>query len=101
MKDYDGRTDGPIHAWFELSYATYLTIPRSILQSMPIEWQQRFAACLGELDDALPWRPREGRYWVHLKDDRGRFVTDPFNAYRHVPAYDADDVRRLREQATP
>jgi hypothetical protein len=30
-----------IHNWFELTYAQYLTIPRSILQSMPVEWQRR------------------------------------------------------------
>jgi hypothetical protein len=85
-----------LHAWFELSYAHYLTIPRSILQSMPIEWQERFAACLRELDAALPWRPTEGRYWVKLKDDRGRYVCDPFDDYRHVGAYSAEDVARLR-----
>lgn len=100
MIDDDGRTDGPVHAWFELSYAHYLTVPRSILQSMPREWQDRFATCLQELDDALPWRPREGRYWVRLKDARGRYVHDPFDAYRHVPAYDAAEVERLRASET-
>jgi hypothetical protein len=93
---YDGRTDGPVHAWFELSYANYLTIPRSILQSMPLEWQERFAGCLRDLDDALPWRPTSGRYWVVLKDHRGRYVADPFNDYRHVGAYSPDDVAAMR-----
>ena len=56
----------PIHDWFELTYAQYLTIPRSVLQSMPVEWQARFVKCLQELDDAIDWRPKEGRYWVVL-----------------------------------
>jgi hypothetical protein len=59
----------PIHSWFELTYAQYLTIPRSILQSMPQEWQARFVKCLEELDETFDWRPTEGRYWVRLKDD--------------------------------
>lgn len=70
-----------IHTWFELSYAQYLTIPRSVLQSMPDEWQARFAACLRELDDTIEWRPGEGRYWVKLKDEHGRYVSDPFMDY--------------------
>jgi len=36
MNDFE-----PLHNWFELTYAQYLTIPRSILQSMPVEWQRR------------------------------------------------------------
>ena len=68
--------DEPIHCWFELSYAEYLTIPRSVLQSMPVEWQGRFVRCLEELDETIDWRPSEGCYWVRLKDSRGRFVHD-------------------------
>lgn len=47
-----------IHTWFNLTYANYLVLPRSVLQSMPAEWQERFTAALGELDDAyghLDW----------------------------------------------
>lgn len=73
--------DHPVHGWFELGYAQYLTIPRSILQSMPIEWQGRFVKCLEELDDTFNWRPREGRYWVKLKDGQGRYVHDPLMDY--------------------
>lgn len=74
--------DDPVHTWFELSYAQYLTIPRSILQSMGREWQRRFVQCLEELDEAIDWRPSEGRYWVRLKDGQGRFVHDPFMDYQ-------------------
>lgn len=42
-----------IHTWFSLSYANYLVVPRSVLQSMPSEWQTRFVAMLGELDGAF------------------------------------------------
>jgi hypothetical protein len=83
MSDYFSRYDGPIHLWFELSYAQYLTVPRLALQSMPIEWQERFAKCLCELDESLDWRPKRGRYWVRLKDEKGRYAHDPLMDYRH------------------
>lgn len=51
--------EDPIHGYFELSYAQYLTIPRSILQSMPTDWQERFVGTLRDLDETFDWRPQE------------------------------------------
>lgn len=42
-----------VHGWFGLSYSNYLTLPRTLLQSMPDEWQHRFVACLNEMYDAF------------------------------------------------
>lgn len=79
----------PIHDWFELTYAQYLTIPRSVLQSMPQGWQARMVVCLEELDAAIDWRPAEGRYWVELRDAKGRIRSDPLKDYergrRRIP----------------
>lgn len=72
-----------VHNWFELSYAQYLTVPRSVLQSMPSEWQRKFVALLEEMDETIDWRPKEGRYWVRLKDSKGRYVADPLMDYEH------------------
>lgn len=77
--------EDPLDEWFELSYAQYLTIPRSVLQSMPAEWKERFAKCLTQLDEMIDWRPSEGRYWVELRDGKGRIARDPFKEYRHAP----------------
>lgn len=81
-----------VHTWFELSYAQYLTIPRSVLQSMPDGWQERFTRCLQELDDLIDWRPKDGKYWVQLKDRHGRYREDPFMDYqrgrRRIPYRD-------------
>ena len=73
----------PIHLWFELTYAHYLTVPRSVLEAMPQEWKERFAKCLEELDNTIDWRPKEGRYWCYLRDAKGRYREDPFSEYRH------------------
>ncbi|MFF4777652.1 hypothetical protein ACFY05_32975 [Microtetraspora fusca] len=42
-----------VHAWFGISYSNYLVLPRTLLQSMPDEWQNRFVTCLNQLHDAF------------------------------------------------
>ncbi|MFE6412604.1 hypothetical protein ACFVOR_37355 [Streptomyces sp. NPDC057837] len=42
-----------IHTYFGLSYANYLVLPRTLLQSMPAEWQHRFVGLVNELHDAF------------------------------------------------
>lgn len=68
-----------IHGWFELTYAQYLAIPRTVLQSMPEEWQEKFVALLEELDETFDWR-RSG-CWVKFKDVSGRFIEDELGDY--------------------
>ena len=81
----------PIHEFFELSHANYLVLPRSVLQSAPEEWQERFVACLGELykmfGPTIEWPMRYEVYVFHdLVDD---YVDDPLADYergrRRVP----------------
>ncbi|MEU1088949.1 hypothetical protein ACFYPN_16150 [Streptomyces sp. NPDC005576] len=57
-------TDGPIHQWFSLSYTNYVVLPRTLLQSMPTEWQERMVACLNELHDAFSHIPQAEVYEV-------------------------------------
>lgn len=73
--------DDAVHTFFELSYAQYLAVPRTALQSMPVEWQRRFVQCLEQLDDSIDWRPSKGGYWVSLRDSKGRFMRDPLADY--------------------
>jgi hypothetical protein len=46
------RTEA-IHGFFGLSYSTYLVLHRSLLQSMPDEWQNEFVALLNQLHAAF------------------------------------------------
>jgi len=68
MTDTDTRkthpTDGPVNLWFSLSYCNYLVLPRSFMQSMPIEWQERMVACLEEMQDAFDGVPQAEGYKV-------------------------------------
>ena len=77
-----GHFGSPIHEWFELSYAQFLTVPRLVMESMPYEWQCEMAKLLREMDATFDWRPENGRYWVKLRDENGRFSTPPLCDYR-------------------
>lgn len=92
-----------IHLWFELSHANYLTIPRSVLESMPLAWQYNFTKLLDELDATIDWRPKEGRrYFVTLEDEEINISEynenarvkhfDPWMEYRHP----SKEIRELR-----
>ena len=91
-----GSLPSPVHHWFELSYANYLTVPRSVLQAMPTEWQERFTQCLEEMDAAIDWRPRDHNcYKVELcpieemlidgewEEGFGEAIDDPLSNYRY------------------
>ena len=67
-----------IHNWFSLSYVSYLVLPRSILQSAPDKWQEKFVSLLDELDELFDNVPEEGTtYAVNLRNNKtGRFVND-------------------------
>jgi len=74
--------DGAIHEWFGLSYAQYLAIPRTVLQSMPLEWQKRFVGLLREIDVKFDWMPEGKSYFVQLRDDEtGLFCHDNLADY--------------------
>lgn len=79
----DGRLSGPVHGWFELSYSHYLVLPRSLMQAMPIEWQERMADCLEEMHEACEPLEINDRYTVLLRGEKGRIVSDPYSDYRH------------------
>ena len=46
------NTDSPVHEHFELSYASYKVLPRTVLQSMPVWWQRAFVDLMDLLDEA-------------------------------------------------
>jgi len=66
-----------IHKHFGLSYTNYLVLPRTLLQSMPDEWQARFVSVLQELEDAFAHVPQADVYDVTAgKEDLLRDMTE-------------------------
>ena len=78
-----GEGNQALSLYFGLSYAQFITIPRLVMESMPDEWQGKMAALLEEVDETFDWRPKEGCYWVKLRDTEGRFADAPLADYRH------------------
>lgn len=83
------ETNGPghekLHGWFNLTYASYLTIPRTVLQSMPDKIQGRLADVLAEMDAFVDtrnfsWPPEGAVSVVQLRKD-GRFIKDELCDY--------------------
>src|SRR5262249_15163178 len=58
------REDGPIHEWFGLTYANHQVLHRSLMQSMPREWQERMVRCLEELQVAYQHLPQAEAYEI-------------------------------------
>lgn len=59
-----------IHTHFGLSYASYLVLHRTLLQSMPDEWQARFVGMLRDLDEAFGHIERADCYEVTPGEER-------------------------------
>lgn len=57
--------DGPVHTWFSLTYSNYLVLPRTLMQSMPLEWQERLTGCLDEMRTAFEHIEQAEGYVVH------------------------------------
>jgi hypothetical protein len=53
MNDQTETEPDAVHGFFGLTYASYLVLPRVLLQSMPDEWQSRFVKLVEEYDDAF------------------------------------------------
>lgn len=73
---------GPVWDAFGLTRAAYLVVPRRTLQSMPLDWQQRFVALMNEAHAHLP-ADAFPEYTVR-RQDNGKFVADPLRDYRHT-----------------
>lgn len=99
-RDRIERRNGPVHGFFELSYSNYLVIPRSILQEMPIEWQERFVTYLRELREAFQGPELDVTYCIHIdSSDEGcdhEAEQDPLAYYRHP---DEAVIERLRRRS--
>ena len=74
------RTD--VHTYFGLTYANYLVLHRTLLQSMPEEWQFRFVGMVEELERTFDHIDQAQGYRVHAVDPiTGKFVRDPVPHY--------------------
>jgi hypothetical protein len=81
-KPFVSPTSDAVHDWFSLTYASYLVLPRVLLQSMPVHWQRRFVKMLKDLDNSFSHVKRAPSYWVRACEG-GRFIHEDLPGYRH------------------
>lgn len=72
-----------ISTWFNLTYASYLVLPRLWLETMPIEWQYKFVALLNEIPETLDIDDEYPATYLVTCKRRGKFVKDIYRDYRH------------------
>jgi len=86
-----------LHLWFGLSYASWLTLPRVMMQAMPDAWQRDVARLLGEWDNT--WRGEAAgvvaKTRVNRVGARGRIEAWPewVTNYRHPDGAALDAAR--------
>lgn len=77
--------DGPMWAWFGLSYAAYLVMPRSLICGMPLMWQEHMEVLLKQYHAAYDWSHIDDNYSVQTRGLKGRFYPDPLANYKYPP----------------
>jgi hypothetical protein len=80
----------PIHEWFSLTYASYLVLRRSVLQSAPVDVQARLVSVLRELAELFDEEAMDANFVVQVRSESsGKFVDDPYADYergrRRIP----------------
>jgi len=78
--DVQETRDG-IHEYFNLTYASYLVLPRTVLQSMPDTWQADFVEMLEKIPRTLDYTEVDN-YRVMATDAKGKFVKDDLANYQ-------------------
>lgn len=87
-----------LEGWWGLSYASFLTLPRVLIQEMPLEWQEQLAVLLEQYNDAFPYLPAVGSR-VQITTLGGKLIATPswLRNYRHP---DRAIVEQLRKGPT-
>jgi hypothetical protein len=69
------------HNWFGLTYCSYMVLPRTMLQSMPDSWQDKFIKLINEMDDRLGHYNKVYSYTVLSKNSDNKFMHDDLRDY--------------------
>lgn len=79
----DNRWQGKSWYWFGISHASWLTIPRIVLQSMPNEWQEKFFGLLDEIERTIEVPEYAQKSTTVSLKENGKFVHYEIPSYRH------------------
>lgn len=86
LKDMALNGHYKLDAWFGLTYASWLILPRVLLMDMPDEWKLKMAELLEEIDATYPNAPNHiPTLHVSGRTSNGKFLKIPewLSNYRH------------------
>lgn len=83
-----------LQCWFNLSYASWLTLPRVLMEAMPQNWQTQMAKLLREYDDTFHKLPDLGSRVQVTKNGKLCKTPDWLINYRHP---DKARIERLKQ----
>lgn len=92
-----GQGHEKLSTYFGLSYASWLTVPRVLMEQMPDEWQGKMADLMNEYHETFPNQPDLGSR-VLVTDLNNKLVKTPkwLLNYRR-PDFDAiNELRKFR-----
>jgi hypothetical protein len=84
--------EGAIEREGLLYRTSYLVLPRTLLNEMPLEWQEKFMALMEDMENSWKWYEIRNQYMVKLRVN-GQFAKDPLSDYRHPNQAYIDSVR--------
>lgn len=82
-----------LQKWFGLSYASWLTIPRVLMENMPDEWQEKMAELLEECDAYYPNCGEDGISFSVQCKLNNKFIKMP----KYLGNYRYPDWEKLNE----
>lgn len=95
------RRDSHINKAFNLTYSSWLILPRTLLMDMPTQWQEKFVKLLDEYNESVAdlAPDYELQLYVQAKQS-GKFTKLPsaYCNYRHPQHMDVCDIRCFSEQ---
>lgn len=85
-----------LQSWFGLSYASFLTMPRVLMESMPSDWQKKMAKLLFEYNNSFPNQPDIGTR-VQITQ-HGKLIPTPqwIINYRHPDLKMIEGLKRIK-----
>jgi hypothetical protein len=81
--------------WFGLSYASFLVLPRVLMQEMPDEWQGKMADLLSEYGETFPNQFKMGTTVRATRNSRLTKMPEALLNYRHPDREAIDKMRHL------
>lgn len=93
-----GPAEDHVHTMFGLTYANYLVLPRTLLQSMPDVWQAKFVGLIEQYDAAFRHVLQADNYRVTPVGAGGKFASDPVPHYNRGRTYVAPCVQVVDDE---